>query len=101
MTFSNYKNHNTYKGLDFAIKYIYLFISSLHPGSICDKELTRRCGLLEFLEKGDSVMADRGFDNQDDLALLGVKLNIPPFLKENSSSGTCSNKMNRISAYTC
>ena len=34
-----------------------------------------------LLEKGDSVMADRSFNIQDDLTPLGVKLNIPPFLK--------------------
>ena len=27
-------------------------------------------------------MADCGFDDQDDLTPLGVKVNIPPFLKE-------------------
>lgn len=31
--------------------------------------------------KGDVLMADREFEIQDDLAPMGVKLNIPPFLK--------------------
>ena len=44
--------------------------------------LTRKSGLLDLLEKGDSVMADRGFNIQDDLTPLGVKVNIPPFLKD-------------------
>ena len=82
LTFSNYKHHNTYKGLiGISPSGAVIFVSTLYPGSISDKELTRRCGILEWLEEGDSVMADRGFDIQDDLALLGVKLNIPPFLK--------------------
>ncbi len=56
-------------------------MSDLYPGSISDKELTRRSGLLGALERGDSVMADRGIDIEEDLTLLGVQLNILPFLK--------------------
>lgn len=43
--------------------------------------LTKKSGLLELLEKGDSVMAERGFNIQNDLTPLGVKVNIPTFLK--------------------
>ena len=82
LTFSSYKNHNTYKGLiGISPSGAIIFISDLYPGCISDKELTRRSGLLDLLDGGDSVMADRGFDIEDDMALLGVKLNIPPFLR--------------------
>ena len=82
MTFSNYKNDNTFKVLvgispDGAIT----FVSSLFPGSISDKALTRESGVLDLLDSGDSVMADRGFDIEEDLLLRGVRLNIPPFLR--------------------
>ena len=82
MTFSSYKNKNTYKVLiGISPGGVVIFVSSLYPGSISDKELTKKSGLLHLLESGDSVMADRGFDIQDELTPLGVRLNISPFLK--------------------
>ena len=58
-----------------------VFVLDLYPGCISDKELTRKCGILDMLDKGDTLMADRGFDIEWDLILRGVRLNIPPFLK--------------------
>ena len=82
MTFSNYKNHNTFKALiGISPSRAITFVSKLFPGSISDKELTRKSSLLDLLERGDSVMADRGFDIEDDLILQRVCLNIPPFLR--------------------
>ena len=82
LTFSRYKNHNTYKGLvGISPSGVVTFVSDLFPGSISDQEIVRRSGLLRLLEVGDSIMADRGFDIEDDIAPLGVRVNIPPFLK--------------------
>ena len=39
----------------------------------------KRSGILDLPYDGDGVMADKGF-TIDDLLLLGVSLNIPPFL---------------------
>ena len=82
LTYSNYKNHNTLKALvaitpSGAIS----FISDLYGGNISDKKLTQISGLLNLLECGDSIMADRGFNIQDILP-SGVTLNIPPHLDE-------------------
>ena len=82
MTFSNYKNHNTFKALiGISPSRAITFVSKFFPGSISDQELTRKSGLLDLLERGDSVMADRGFDIKVDLIVQGVRLNIPPFLR--------------------
>ena len=68
-----------------------MFISQLYEGSISDKQIVERSGFLEILrqkvisgeiKKGDSIMADMGFDIQNDLKKLDLKLNIPPYLKD-------------------
>ena len=79
--FSNYKHHTTLKGLiGISPGGAITFISQLYTGSISDREIVVRSGLLDlpFQEK-DSIMADKGFTIQD-LLPLGVSLNIPPFV---------------------
>ena len=81
--YSHYKSHVTYKGL-IGISPIgsITFISQLFEGSISDREIVRKSGILEptLWNSGDSVMADRGFTISDDLKPLNVSLNIPHFL---------------------
>ena len=36
---------------------------------------------MSEVEDGDSMMADKGFDIEEDLKNIGLQLNIPPFLK--------------------
>lgn len=81
-TYSNYKGANTLKGLiGIAPCGSITFVSQLYHGNISDREITIRSGFLELdFDKGDSVMADKGFDIQDLLDKKGVKLNIPPYL---------------------
>ena len=52
MTFSNYKNNNTFKGLvGISPSGAITFISNLFSGSISDKELTRKVGYYCSLKK--------------------------------------------------
>ena len=63
LTYSSYKHHNTFKGLiGICPTGAVTFISQLYVGSISDQALTRDCGILELIEPGDSIMADKGFD---------------------------------------
>ncbi|XP_067465889.1 uncharacterized protein [Thunnus thynnus] len=78
--FSIYKNITTLKGLiGIAPCGAVTFVSSLYAGSISDRELTERCGILDLLEPGDGCVADRGFTIEKMLANRGAKLIIPPF----------------------
>ena len=96
-TFSKYKSHTTFTSLiGVDPKGGILFVSQLYEGSISDKELVKRCGVLKVLERkmaageimeGDAIMADKGFDIADDLNKLEMKLNIPPLLKDKVGFG--------------
>ena len=81
--YSSYKHHVTYKGLiGIAPSGAITFVSQLYPGSISDKELVARSGILneKLWENCDSMMADRGFTIKDDLEKINVSLNIPALL---------------------
>ncbi|PFX18049.1 hypothetical protein AWC38_SpisGene17604 [Stylophora pistillata] len=79
--FSAYKNHTTLRGLvEISPSGAITFISQLYTGSISDRKIVERSGMLDLpFNEGDSVMADKGFILSDILP-LGVSLHIPPFL---------------------
>ena len=69
-TYSNHKSHNTAKFL-IAVSPTgaVIFISKCWGGRASDKHITSHCGFLDHLINGDVVMADRGFEIAEDLAL--------------------------------
>ena len=60
------------------------FISDAWGGRVSDKFLTRESQILEKLLPGDIVLADRGFDIAEDLAIGQAKLKIPAFTRGQS-----------------
>ena len=84
-TWSNYKNTNT-------IKYLIAitpagavsFLSRGWGGRVSDKEITMHSGFLKFLQHGDLILADRGFNIAETLATHGAILRIPHFTKGKS-----------------
>ena len=81
--YSHYKSHVTYKSLiGIAPSGATTFISQLYEGSISDKDIVNRSGILheKLWGENDSIMADRGFTISDLLKPLNVALNIPSFL---------------------
>ena len=68
-----------------------MFISQLYEESISDKQIVKRAGFhwkkIEAgdLNKGDSIMADKGFDIGDDFKKIDLKLDIPPLIKDQAA----------------
>lgn len=82
-TWSEYKGHNTIKALvGITPSGYFSFLSKFWTGSTSDRKITQESGLVDMLEEGDSVMADRGFNIRDILTKKKVYLNIPPFSKK-------------------
>ena len=69
-THSSYKSHNTAKGLigiSPARAVTFVRIGDLYDGGSSDKPITKDCRILNLLEEGDSLMADKGFEIADDI----------------------------------
>ena len=92
--YSDYKSSTTLKcliGCD--PRGSVMFVSELFTGSISDKSICEQSGFIQtlkdllsngYIQVGDAVMADKGFNIEKDLEKIGIKLNIPPF-----ASGGC------------
>ena len=95
--YSSYKGRTTLKCLiGVTPSGAVSFISALYAGSISDKHITKVSGLLDLLEPGDLVMADKGFLISDLLSPLQCYLVTPNFLarkKQFSSAEAQHNKM--------
>ena len=57
------------------------FISKGWGGRVSDKYLTENCGILNHLQPGDQILADRGFTVQDSVGLYCAEVKLPPFTK--------------------
>ena len=81
--YSDYKSRCTAKALvGLSPSGIPNFISDLMEGSISDNAITMKSGLLDKLQKGDAIMADKGWTNKNALAQHGVRLVTPHFLRK-------------------
>ena len=83
ITCSNYKRWNTAKISSRSITptAVLSFIPPLWTGSISNKEIFRQSGLLDLLEEGDAVMADKGFVIRDLLTFKKVRLVSPAYCR--------------------
>ena len=79
--YSNYKGHTTFKflvGIDPHGAIVY--VSQAWGGRTSDKHITANSpGLTTKLNRGDELMADRGFAVQELFADMGVQVTIPDF----------------------
>lgn len=97
--FSQYKSRTTLKCLiGVTPAGATSFVSALYAGSISDKQITKVSGLMDLLEAGDVVMADKGFLIQDLLDAKQCSLVIPHFLSSKEQFTAAEAEENKIIA---
>ena len=73
-----------------------IFISRCWGARASDKLITSKSGFLDYLIHGDLILANRGFDITEDLALRGSILAIPPFTKLSQREVEISRELSRV-----
>lgn len=82
-TYSSNKNRNTVKALiGVTIGGLVSFVSDIFGGATSDRQICERSGLVNKVESGDSIMADKGFNVQDMFISPYVEINTPEFFKK-------------------
>ena len=82
-TWSDYKKHNTFKFL-IAISQsgFIMFLSDCYGGRTTGQFICRDSNFFTFLEPGDEIMADLGFQIKEDVLLCYCSLIVPPGAKD-------------------
>ena len=80
LTWSNYKHANTCKLLVGIMPTgTITFVSKLYSGSVSDLFIVKASNLMDKIENGDDIMADRGFNIRHLALAKHATLNIPAF----------------------
>ncbi|XP_012563536.2 uncharacterized protein LOC100198014 [Hydra vulgaris] len=84
--YSSYKHHCTMKCLIAVNPHgAACFVSNLFEGSIDDVTIFQQCGILSFINPGDSLLVDKGFTIQDLLLPKQATIYIPAFFGKRKS----------------
>lgn len=97
--YSNYKSRHTCKVLVTCTPGgTVSYVSEAVGGDMSDVELLRKNGILDKFEKGDQVMADKGFNNKADFLIGDGELIMPEFARK-SVQFTESNNVTNAQVY--
>ena len=84
-TYSSYKSRNTIKYFISATPQGSIsFISVGYVGRTSDKHIVQDSGFVRKLIPGDQVLADKGFQIAEDVALAGATLSTPAYVRNQS-----------------
>ncbi|XP_033745805.1 uncharacterized protein LOC117331295 [Pecten maximus] len=83
LLYSNYKSHMTWKVLvGITPAGVPSLVTSCYAGSISDKKITEKSGVVDMCDDGDAIMVDKGFLISDMTTPKNIQLIIPPFKRK-------------------